>query len=130
MRFSLVASFAGLALASPRPVEPAPDVSKLINVTGEKNLTELLMAAEANENGVSELVKATGGTGLADVSEDEFHEQVLLSMEDVYIIHSGDLYNYFSNNTGVSHTIYVNDTREFIQMSSVEKRMNKRQYAA
>lgn len=130
MRFSLVASFAGLALASPSPVEPAPDVSNLVNSVGEKNLTELVMAAEASENGVSELVKATGGTNLTAVSDDEFHEQVLLSMKDVHVINSDDLYDYFSNNTGASHTIYVNDTREFIQMSSVEKRMDKRQYSS
>ncbi|KAJ2971789.1 hypothetical protein NQ176_g7527 [Zarea fungicola] len=50
-------------------------------------------------------------------------------MHPDHIIHSDNLYDYFSDNHGANHTIYVNNTRAFIDMSQVKPQLGKRQYA-
>lgn len=78
---------------------------------------------------VSSLLKATGGKNATVVSKDQLHTNILTAMHPDHIIHSDNLYDYFSDNHGANHTIYVNNTRAFIDMSQVKPQLGKRQYA-
>lgn len=82
-----------------------------------------------NAPDVSELVSATGGKNATGISSDQLHEGILAVMDSDLVVHSDNLHEYFSNNHGANHTIYVNDTRVFIDMSQVEKKLNTRQVA-
>lgn len=78
---------------------------------------------------VSRLVKATGGKNITSISQDQVHEGILSAMDTGRVVHSDNLYDYFTNNHGANHTIYVNDTRTLIDMSQVKAQLYKRQYA-
>lgn len=103
MHLSIVLALAGLTIAAPEAEGAAPDVS--------------------------ELVKATGGQNVTSLTPDEFHELTLSAMSPELVVNSDKLYDYLSNNQGSNHTIYVNDTRSFIEMSQVKQQVDKRQYS-
>lgn len=103
MHLSIILALAGLAIAAPEAEEVAPDVS--------------------------ELVKATGGQNATTLTADQFHELTLSAMSPEFVVNSDKLYDYLSNNHGSNHTIYVNDTRSFIEMSEVKQEVDKRQYS-
>lgn len=95
-------------------------------------LTELTIASTSTLNpapDVSSLVKATGGKNVTSISPDQLHEGILSAMDAGRVVHSDNLYDYFTNNQGANHTIYVNDTRTFIEMSQVKVQLDKRQTA-
>lgn len=95
----LIAAFAALGFASP---QPSPDVSQLVKTTGGRNVTSF--------------------------SLDQQHENIIKAFDSKHVIHSDNLHDYFLNNHGANHTIYINDTRRFIDMSQVTKELDKRQY--
>lgn len=73
-------------------------------------------------------MSATGGKNATGISSDQLHEGILAAMDSDLVMHSDNLHEYFPNNHGANHTIYVNDTRVFIDMSQVEKKLDKRQF--
>ncbi|KAJ2978292.1 hypothetical protein NQ176_g3896 [Zarea fungicola] len=77
-----------------------------------------------------ELVSFTQGENTTILHADVIHENILLAMDDEHILHSNNLHDYFVNNDGANHTVYVNDTRVFIDMNSVKLVTDKkRQYS-
>lgn len=78
---------------------------------------------------VSHLVKDNEDKNVTLITPDQQHENILAAMEAHRVVHSDNLYEYFANNHGADHTIYVNDTRSFIHMSLVKPQLDKRQTA-
>lgn len=103
MKFPILVTLAGLAIASPLDARQAPEVSEPVPATGGKNVTA--------------------------ISSDQLHEGILAAMDNDRILNSDELHEYLSNNHGANHTIYLNDTRAFIDMSQVQENLEKRQWA-
>lgn len=102
MKFPILFTLAGLATTSPLDVRQASEVSEIVPAIAAKNVTVL--------------------------SPDQLHEGILTVMDSDRIVHSDDLHEYLSNNHGANHTIYLNDTRSFVDMSQVAPKLDKRQY--
>lgn len=99
----LLAALAGFGVASPRPAVEAADASDLVNSAAKKNVTIL--------------------------TQNQIHANVISNMDAERIVHSDNLYDYFSKHHGADHLIYVNDSRHFIHMSSVQPKHDKRQWS-